>query len=139
MAEIKYESKIGQINANATNVYAVLTNLENLQKFKDHIPQDKVKEIEVTRDSIRFKIDGIGPKIAIGIVDHEENKMIKYGAENIPIPVNAWIQLKQMEENDTRIRITIKADMPAMFKLMLDRKLKTGLDQAVDMLCYLQY
>jgi uncharacterized membrane protein len=80
MAEIKYESKIGQINANATNVYAVLTNLENLQKFKDHIPQDKVKEIEVTRDSIRFKIEGIGPKIAIGIVDHEENKMIKYGA-----------------------------------------------------------
>lgn len=139
MAEIKYESKIGQINANATNVYAVLTNLENLQKFKDHIPQDKVKEIEVTRDSIRFKIDGIGPKIAIGIVDHEENKMIKYGAENIPIPVNAWIQLKQMEENDTRIRITIKADMPAMFKLMLDKKLQTGLDQAVDMLCHLQY
>jgi uncharacterized membrane protein len=139
MAEIKYESKIGQINANATNVYAVLTNLENLQKFKDHIPQDKVKEIEVTRDSIRFKIEGIGPKIAIGIVDHEENKMIKYGAENIPIPVNAWIQLKQMEENDTRIRITIKADMPAMFKLMLDKKLQTGLDQAVDMLCHLQY
>ena len=138
MAEIKYESKIGQINANATNVYAVLTNLENLQKFKDHIPQDKVKEIEVTRDSIRFKIEGIGPKIAIGIVDHEENKMIKYGAENIPIPVNAWIQLKQMEENDTRIRITIKADMPAMFKLMLDKKLQTGLDQAVDMLCHLQ-
>mgnify|MGYP002516576567 FL=1 len=139
MAEIKYESKIGQINANATNVYAVLTNLENLQKFKDHIPQDKVKEIEVTRDSIRFKIEGIGPKIAIGIVDHEENKMIKYGAENIPIPVNAWIQLKQMEENDTRIRITIKADMPAMFKLMLDKKLQTGLDQAVDMLCHIQY
>lgn len=139
MAEIKYESKIGQINANATNVYAVLTNLENLQKFKDHIPQDKVKEIEVTRDSIRFKIEGIGPKIAIGIVDHEENKMIKYGAENIPIPINAWIQLKQMEENDTRIRITIKADMPAMFKLMLDKKLQIGLDQAVDMLCHLQY
>ena len=139
MAEIKYESKIGQINANATNVYAVLTNLENLQKFKDHIPQNKVKEIEVTRDSIRFKIEGIGPKIAIGIVDHEENQMIKYGAENIPIPVNAWIQLKQMEENDTRIRITIKADMPAMLKLMLDKKLQTGLDQAVDMLCHLQY
>ena len=99
----------------------------------------EVKEIEVTRDSIRFKIEGIGPKIAIGIVDHEENKMIKYGAENIPIPVNAWIQLKQMEENDTRIRITIKADMPAMFKLMLDKKLQTGLDQAVDMLCHIQY
>ena len=139
MADIKYESKIGQINANAANVYAVLTNLENLQKFADQIPQDKVKDIEVSRDSIRFKVEGLGPKISIGIVDHEENKMIKYGAENIPIPVNAWIQLKQIEENDTRIRITVKMDMPAMFRMMLDKKMQTGLDQAVDMLCQIQY
>ena len=139
MADIKYESKIGQINANAANVYAVLTNLENLQKFADQIPQDKVKDIEVSRDSIRFKVEGLGPKISIGIVDREENKMIKYGAENIPIPVNAWIQLKQIEENDTRIRITVKMDMPAMFRMMLDKKMQTGLDQAVDMLCQIQY
>ena len=139
MADIKYESKIGQINANAANVYAVLTNLENLQKFADQIPQDKVKDIEISRDSIRFKIEGLGPKISVGIVDREENKMIKYGAENIPIPVNAWIQLKQIEENDTRIRITVKTDMPAMFRMMLDKKMQTGLDQAVDMLCHIQY
>jgi uncharacterized membrane protein len=139
MADIKYESKIGQINANAANVYAVLTNLENLQKFADQIPQDKVKDIEISRDSIRFKVEGLGPKISVGIVDREENKMIKYGAENIPIPVNAWIQLKQIEENDTRIRITVKMDMPAMFRMMLDKKMQTGLDQAVDMLCQIQY
>ena len=65
--------------------------------------------------------------------------MIKYGAENIPIPVNAWIQLKQIDEGDTRIRITVKADMPAMFRMMLDKKMQTGLDQAVDMLCNIQY
>ena len=41
MAEIKYESKIGQINANASNVFAVLSNLENLQQFVNLIPQDK--------------------------------------------------------------------------------------------------
>ena len=139
MADIKYESKIGQINANAANVYAVLTNLENLQKFADQIPQDKVKDIEISKDSIRFKVEGLGPKISVGIVDREENKMIKYGAENIPIPVNAWIQLKQIEENDTRIRITVKTDMPAMFRMMLDKKMQTGLDQAVDMLCQIQY
>ena len=139
MADIKYESKIGQINANAANVYAVLTNLENLQKFADQIPQDKVKDIEISRDSIRFKVEGLGPKISVGIVDREENKMIKYGAENIPIPVNAWIQLKQIEENDTRIRITVKMDMPVMFRMMLDKKMQTGLDQAVDMLCQIQY
>ena len=40
MAEIKYESKIGQVNANAADIFAVLTNLENLQRFADVIPQD---------------------------------------------------------------------------------------------------
>ena len=78
MAEIKYESKIGQVNANAADVFAVLTNLENLQRFADFIPQDKVKELEITRDSIRFKVEGLGPKVTIGIVDQEENKRIKY-------------------------------------------------------------
>jgi uncharacterized membrane protein len=139
MAELKYESKIGQVNANAADVFAVLTNLENLQRFAEHIPQDKVKELEITRDTIRFKVDGLAQKISIGIVDQEENKMIKYGAENIPIPLNAWIQLKQMDEMDTRMRITIKTDMPAMFRMMLDKKLQTGLDQAVDMLCNIKY
>ncbi|MBO5817226.1 MAG: SRPBCC family protein [Paludibacteraceae bacterium] len=139
MAEIKYESKIGQVHANAADVYAVLTNLENLQRFADVIPQDKIKDIEISRESIRFKVEGLGPKITIGIVDREENKMIKYGAENLPIPINAWIQLKQMEENDTRMRITVKTDMPAMFRMMFDKKMQTGLDQAVDMLCQIKY
>jgi uncharacterized membrane protein len=139
MAEIKYESKIGQVNANAADIFTVLTNLENLQRFADVIPQDKVKELEITRDFIRFKVEGLAQKITIGIVDQEENKMIKYGAQNIPIPLHAWIQLKQIEENDTRMRITVKTDMPAMFRMMLDKKLQTGLDQAVDMLCQIKY
>lgn len=139
MAEIKYESKIGQVHANAADVYAVLTNLENLQRFADVIPQDKIKDIKISRESICFKVEGLGPKITIGIVDREENKMIKYGAENLPIPINAWIQLKQMEENDTRMRITVKTDMPAMFRMMFDKKMQTGLDQAVDMLCQIKY
>jgi uncharacterized membrane protein len=139
MAEIKYESKIGQINANAADVFAVLTNLENLERFKDFIPQDKIKELEITRDTIRFKVEGLGPKVTIGIVDQEENKTIKYGAQNIPIPLNAWIQLKQINELDTRMRITVKTDMPTMFRMMFDKKMQTGLDQAVDMLCNIKY
>ena len=70
---------------------------------------------------------------------YEENKTIKYGAQNIPIPLNAWIQLKQVDELDTRMRITIKTDMPAMFRMMIDKKMQAGLDQAVDMLCNIKY
>ena len=139
MADIKYESKIGQIAANDATVFNVLSNLENINRFRDVIPQDKIKEMEVSRDSIRLQIDGLGQKIAIAIVEKEEYKTIKFGAENLPIPFNVWIQLKQVAELDTRIRITIKTDMPMMFKMMFDKKMQQGLDQAIDMLCQIPY
>ena len=139
MAEIKYESKIGQIAANDAAVFNVLSNLENINRFRDVIPQDKIKDMEVSSDRIRFKVDGLGQKIAIAIVEKEEYKLIKFGAESLPIPLNMWIQLKQLAEMDTRIRITIKTDMPAMFKMMFDKKMQQGLDQAIDMLCQVPY
>ena len=139
MAEIKYESKIGQIAANDAAVFKVLSNLENINRFRDVIPQDKIQDMEVTADRIRFKVEGLGQKIAIAIVEKEEYKLIKFGAESLPIPLNVWIQLKQMAEMDTRIRITIKTDMPVMFKMMLDKKMQQGLDQAIDMLCQIPY
>ena len=86
-----------------------------------------------------MKVEGLGQKIAIAIVDKEEFKTIKFGAEDLPIPFNVWIQLKQVAELDTRIRITVKTDMPAMFKMMFDKKMQLGLDQAIDMLCRLPY
>ena len=139
MAEIKYESKIGQIAANDAAVFAVLSNLENINRFRDIIPQDKIKNLEVRADCIRFQVEGLAQKIAIAIVEKEEYKTIKFGAENLPIPFNMWIQLKQMAELDTRIRITIKTDMPMMFKMMFDKKIQQGLDQAIDMLCQIPY
>lgn len=139
MAEIKYESKIGQIAANDAAVFSVLSNLENINRFRDVIPQDKIKDLEISSDRIRFKVDGLGQKIAIAIVEKEEYKLVKYGAESLPIPLNVWIQLKQVAEMDTRIRITIKTDMPAMFKMMFDKKIRQGLDQAIDMLCQVPY
>ena len=55
------------------------------------------------------------------------------------VTFNVWIQLKQVAELDTRMRITIKTDMPMMFKMMFDKKIQQGLDQAIDMLCQIPY
>lgn len=139
MAEAKYESKIGQVAAGDKAIFDVLSNLENLNKVRDLIPEDKVQELEISPDCIRMKVGGLAQKIAIRIVEKEEYKTIKFGADNIPMAVNVWIQLKQMAENDTRMRITLKADIPMMFRMMLDKKMQQGLDQAVDMLCQLPY
>lgn len=139
MSETKYESKITSAPCSAEQIYRVLSNMENLERVRDMIPQDKVQEMEIEPDRVRMKVDGLGQKITIAIVDRIENDTIKFGAEGIPMQANFWIQLKELSPVDTRIKLTVKADIPMMFKFMLDKKMQEGLDQAADMLAQFPY
>ena len=120
--------------ASATQIYSVFSNLKNLERVKDLIPKDKVQELEIEDESVRMKVDGLGQKITILIVDKTENEVIKYGAEGIPMEMNFWIQMKEVAPMDTRIKLTLKADIPMMFKMMLDKKIQQGIDQAAAMI-----
>lgn len=139
MSESKYESKITSAPCSASQIYRVLSNLENLERVRQFIPQDKVQEMEISADRVRMKVDGLAQKITIAIVDRIENDTVKFGAEGIPMDANFWIQLKEVNPTDTRIKLTVKADIPFMFKMMVDKKLQQGLDQAADMLAQFPY
>ena len=139
MSESKYESKITSAPCPAQQIYRVLSNMESLNKVKDLIPKDKVQEMEIEPDRVRLKVDGLAQKITIAIVDRIENDTIKFGAEGIPMDANFWIQLKEVSPTDTRIKLTVKADIPFMFKFMVEKKLQQGLDQAADMLAQFPY
>ena len=139
MSESKYESKITSSPCSAQQIYRVLSNMENIERVREYIPQDKIQEMEIEPDRIRLKVDGLAQKITIAIVDRIENDTIKFGAEGIPMQANFWIQLKEVNPTDTRIKLTIKADIPMMFKMMLNKKLQEGLDQAAEMLAQFPY
>lgn len=139
MSESKYESKITAISAPVEVVYAGLSNFKNLERVKDLIPQDKVQDLEIEEDSIRMKVDGLGQKIVINIVERIPNDTIKFGAENIPLQMNFWIQLKGVAADDTRMKLTLKADIPMMFKMMLDKKIQQGIDDAATMIAQMPF
>ena len=139
MSESKYESKITSAPCSAQQIYRVLSNMQNVERVREFIPQDKIQEMDIEPDRVRMKVDGLGQKITIAIVDRIENDTIKFGAEGIPMDTNFWIQLKELSPSDTRIKLTVKADIPMMFKFMVDKKLQQGLDQAADMLAQFPY
>jgi hypothetical protein len=139
MSETKYESKITSAPCSAQQIYRVLSNMQNLERVKDMIPKDKIQEMEIQPDRVRMKVDGLAQMITIAIVDRIENDTVKFGAEGIPMDANFWIQMKEVSPTDTRLKLTIKADIPFMFKMMLDKKLQTGLDQAAEMLAQFPY
>lgn len=139
MSQSKYESKISSAPCTAQQIYRVLSDLKNMERVRDLIPKDKIQEMEIESDRIRIKVDGLGQKITIAIVDRIENDTVKFGMEGIPMDANLWIQLKEISPVDTRIKLTVKADIPMMFKFMIEKKLQTGLDQAADMLAQFPY
>lgn len=139
MSEQKYESKIQSIPAPVDKVYPALGNLKNLERVRELIPADKVQEMDITEDAVKFKVDGLAQKVTIRIVDKIENDTIKFGLDNMPMTANFWIQLKEVAPNDTRVKLTVKADIPMFFRMMIEKKLQQGLDDAAVMLTQFPY
>lgn len=133
---IKLESKIGKIINTEENTYNFLSDFNN---FKELIPEDKIKNWESTEDSCSFTVEGVGG-VSMQIVEKQPNGMIKVLSNvNNNIDFNFWIQLKQAGENDTRIKLTIKADINPMMQMIVKKPLQTFLDNLVEQLEKLEF
>ena len=125
------ESRVGKIQANQTKVYELLADFNNLGNY---VPHDKVADFTSTTDSCSFTIDKIG-KFGMRIIEREPSKLVKIANdENVPFKFNLWIQLKELGELDTRVKVTLKADLNPMLKMVAKKPLTTFVDTLVDRL-----
>ena len=129
-----YESDIKTISSNEEVVFGILSDLTNLKEIIGSTPlTDKVKDLEFQPDSCSFAMEGFG-KMGFRITDREPFKTIKLESEKAPVNLSVWIQLIQRAENDTQMKLTLKADLPTMIKMMIDKKLKEGINLIADVL-----
>ena len=127
----KSYSKIGKISRNEDEVYNFLSDFRNLDPL---VPSDKITNWQSDEDRCRFSITGIGAT-GMRIVEKVPYKLIKLGSyQESPVSFNLWIQLKKMDEGDTRIRLAGEAKMNPLMNKALSKYLKKGLDGAIDKL-----
>ena len=134
----KYESGVKQIPHPQTAVYNTLSDLNNIERIKDRIPADQVKDLAFDRDSVSVNVAPVG-SIKLRIVDRDEPKCIKFETENSPVPFNLWVQLLPVTDTTCKMRVTVKADIPLFLKPMLGNKLQDGVDKIADALAMLPY
>ena len=130
-------SEIKTIPYDQEIVYQVLSNLENLERIKDKISYDKIKDFTFDRDSCSFSAQPIG-NVKISILERDAPKTIKFAADESPIEVNMWIQLVAVEQ-ETKMKLTIKADLNPFLKPMLSKPLQDGIDKIADVLAVIPY
>lgn len=127
----KYVSKITRSSRPAWQLYERLATLKNLGQLAGH---EHVSDVHATDDECRFTVEG---KFSVGlrIVDRTPNNTIKLaGTEDSPLNFTAWIQLKEVGEYDTAIRITVHAAVPLLLRMMAKKRIQRGLDEFAERL-----
>ena len=127
--ETKIESRVGTIAATEERIYNFISNFNN---FKQFIPGDKIKDFESTEDSCKFSVPNMG-KLGLRIIEKTPYNTIKVSGDWMANQqFNLWVQLKQAAENDTKFKITIKAELNPMLKMMVSKPLQNFVDKLVE-------
>lgn len=134
----KYESEVKFIQASQETVYDKLSNLNNLESVKDRLPQDKVKNLTFDADSLSIEVSPVG-KISLQIVEKEPCKCIKFGSVDSPVPFNVWIQILPVTDTQSKMKITLGAEINMFMKAMVQKPLQEGVVKLADMLAMIPY
>jgi len=134
----EFTSEIKTIPYNDERIFSMLSDLSNLERIKDRIPKEQIKEFSFDRDSCHIEISPIG-KVVFQIINREPYKTIKFETSNSPIPLFLWIQLKQTAEDVTKMKLTVHADLNPLLKTMVSKQVQEGLDKLAEMLASLPY
>ena len=146
----KFESSIKQIPHSQRSVYAMLSDLSNIQRLKDHLPEeatdtdemnkvkDKLKNLSFDQDSLSINVDPIG-QVSMRIIERDEPKMIKLESEKSPFAFKFWIQVLPVTEASSKMKRTIDADIPFFAKTMVSGPLKEGIEKIADALAMIPF
>lgn len=148
MSSTKYVSDVKIVNNNQEIIYNYLSNFENLSKYvnegllakmTEQVPQIQISNFESDADSCRFQIGGMG-LAEIRIIEREPFKTIKVSSSgSLPVSIVFWIQLLPVAAYETKLRLTLDAEMSMMVKMMVNKKLEEGINRMADMLAALPY
>ena len=133
-----FESSVKLIEAPQQKVYDMLSDLNNLEKAKDQMPSDKLKDLRFDRDSVSVSVAPLG-SLTLRVVEREEPKTIKFETANSPIPFNMWIQLLPASDTSTKMKLTVKAELNPFIRGMVSGPIEQGLEKIAEALTMVQY
>ena len=138
----KFESSIKPINDPVEAVYRNISDLSNLERVRDRVPedklQDKLQDFKFDSDSVEVSAAPVGT-IKLHIIEREENRCVKFESVQSPVPFNLWIQVLPVTAETSKMKVTVQADIPFMLKGMVAGPLQDGVEKIADALAQIPY
>ena len=134
----KFESSVKQIPYSQEAVYRNISDLRNLEKVRDRVPADKVKDFSFDADTISVNVPPVG-ELKLRIVEREEPKCVKFETSQSPVPFNVWVQMLPVDEQNSKMKVTVKAELNPFIKGMVSGPLQDGVEKIADALSKIEY
>ncbi len=137
-SESKFESSVKQIPYPQQAVYNNISDLRNLEKVKDRIPEDKVNDFTFDEDTVGLNVQPVG-ELKLRICEREEPKCVKFETVQSPVPFNVWIQVLPVDEQNSKMKVTVKAELNPFIKSMIEKPLQEAVEKIADALALVKY
>ena len=136
--ESKFESSVKQVPYPQQAVYNNISDLRNLEKVRDRVPEDKIQGFSFDQDTVCINVAPVG-ELKLRICDREEPKCVKFETVQSPVPFNVWVQILPVDENSSKMKVTVKAELNPFIKSMVEKPLQEGVEKIADALAMVHY
>lgn len=140
---VQFESSVKHVPYSQERVYGKLSDLNNLESVRDRLEQvkgkleGKLEDLAFDQDSITIKVQGIS--LTLRIVEREPMKCIKFEGEKSPVPMNLWVQILPVSEEEAKMKVTVRAEVNMFMKAMVSKPLQEGVEKIAEMLSMIPY
>ena len=140
---VQFESNVKHVPYSQERVYNKLSDLNNLEGVRERLDMvkdkldGKLEDMSFDRDSITLKVQGIS--LTLRIIEREPLKCIKFEGDKSPIPLNLWIQILPVTQEEAKMKVTIRAEVNMFMKAMVSKPLQEEVEKLADMLAMLPY
>ncbi len=134
----KFESSIKQVPYPQEAVYRNLSDLRNLEKVRDRVPEDKVQDFAFDEDTVSLNVAPVG-ELKLRICEREEPKCVKFETVQSPVPFNVWIQVLPVTADTSKMKVTVKTELNPFIKGMVIGPLQDGVEKIADALAQIPY
>ena len=157
----KYESQIYTVNATQQHAYERMANLKNFEALRQireqrefverlmanvpaehagRVTPEKIEEVRRQFENVVFSEDAVSfdsklGLITLAITEREEPKLVKLQGVGTPIDVTLWVQLLPLGAYQSKMKVTIGADVNFFIRKMVEKYLKQAPDGIASFLC----
>lgn len=127
-----YQSKTITVNKPFEEVYGKVSDLKNIEQFRDRIPKEYTVNFECDTDYVQFRVTPVGD-LLLRIVERGADK-IRLNIEKLPFKAEMSMNIGNVSPSETNIQLVLDADIPFFVKHIVGNKLEEGMDKIADIL-----